>query len=280
MGKVIRLTESDLINLVKRVISEQLNEIKKDVNEPLWNVYRIPTNIGANGYVISSIYNEQTILGQLIAFAKNKWKEGNTVVSTEDEDGSGYMFRYIITLIVKSLMDNPNIVNSKREFTKTISKNFLPVERVNDKPVAKADAEMLKRTSAKSDPNSFRRKGAAILRELEKAGLEKKTLSKLTPKFQDTIMDLFDGDGLQYYEEDGLLLYHPVAYNKLINSNLPQSIKDDLISIDSDPTNTKDPLTKKKFSYKLKMIPQDSKIYRTITSVAGITPKKIIKQKP
>jgi hypothetical protein len=99
MGKVIRLTESDLINLVKRVISEQLNEIKKDVNEPLWNVYRIPTNIGANGYVISSIYNEQTILGQLIAFAKNKWKEGNTVVSTEDEDGSGYMFRYIITLL-------------------------------------------------------------------------------------------------------------------------------------------------------------------------------------
>ena len=74
MGKVIRLTESDLFRLVKRVISEQLNEIKKDVNEPLWNVYRIPTSIGANGYVISSIYNEQTILGQLIAFAKNKWK--------------------------------------------------------------------------------------------------------------------------------------------------------------------------------------------------------------
>jgi RecG-like helicase len=83
---------------------------------------------------------------------------------------------------------------------------------------------------------------------------------------------------LQYYDEDGLLLYHPRAYEELLSSNLPQSIKDDLISIESNIENTKDPLTNKKFSYKLKMIPQDSKIYRTITSVYGVTPKKIIKQ--
>jgi hypothetical protein len=109
-------------------------------------------------------------------------------------------------------------------------------------------------------------------------GIEKKSLSKLTTKFQDTIMDLFKRDSLQYYKEDGLLLYHPETYQELLNSNLPQSIKDELTSIESDRQNTIDPLTNKKFSYKLKMIPQDSKIYKTITSVYGVTPKKIIKQ--
>ena len=275
MSRVIRLNEENLHSLIKNIISE----IKKDINQPLWNVYRIPSKIGANGYAISSNFDERTLLNQLIAFGKNKWKEGKTVVSVQDEDGSGYLFKYIITLITKSVLENPDIVKSKMGFTKYIAENFDSVVQVNEEPLTKADAEMMKREIANSDPNSFKRKGAAIFRELEKNNVQKKNLKKLTQNFQDTIQDLYSKDALQYYEEDGLLLYHPRTYMALVNSNLPQSIKDDLTSIEDNVENTKDPMTGKKFSYKLKRIPNDSKIYRTITSVLGITPKKVIKQK-
>lgn len=275
MSRVIRLNEENLHSLIKNIISE----IKKDINQPLWNVYRIPSKIGANGYAISSNFDERTLLNQLIAFGKNKWKEGKTVVSVQDEDGSGYLFKYIITLITKSVLENPDIVKSKMGFTKHIADNFDSVVQVNEEPLTKADAEMMKREIANSDPNSFKRKGAAIFRELERAGVQKKNLKKLTQNFQDTIQDLYSKDALQYYEEDGLLLYHPRTYMALVDSNLPQSIKDDLTAIEDNVENTKDPMTGKKFSYKLKRIPNDSKIYRTITSVLGITPKKVIKQK-
>ena len=275
MSRVIRLNEENLHSLIKNIISE----IKKDINQPLWNVYRLPSKIGANGYAISSNFDERTLLNQLIAFGKNKWKEGKTVVSVQDEDGSGYLFKYIITLITKSVLENPDIVKSKMGFTKYIAENFDSVVQVNEEPLTKADAEMMKREIANSDPNSFKRKGAAIFRELERAGVQKKNLKKLTQNFQDTIQDLYSKDALQYYEEDGLLLYHPRTYMALVDSNLPQSIKDDLTSIEDNVENTKDPMTGKKFSYKLKRIPNDSKIYRTITSVLGITPKKVIKQK-
>ena len=275
MSRVIRLNEEKLYSLIENIILE----IKKDVNQPLWNVYRIPSKIGANGYAISSNFDERTLLNQFIAFGKNKWKEGTTVVSVQDEDGSGYLFKYIITLITKEVLENPDIVKSKMGFTKHIAQFFDSVEKVNDEPLTKADAEMTKRAIANSDPNSFKRKGAAIFRELEKAGVQKKSLKKLTQNFQDTIQDLYDSDALQYYDEDGLLLYHPRTYMALIDSNLPQSIKDDLTAIENNVENTKDPMTGKKFSYKLKRIPNDSKIYRTITSVLGITPKKVIKQK-
>ena len=275
MSRIVRLTESKLYSLIESIISE----LKKDVNQPLWNVYKIPSKIGANGYAISSNYSEETLLPQLIAFAKNKWKEGKTVLSTDDEDGSGYMFKYLISLIIKSALKKPDIVKNKMGFTKFIASNFDSVEKINDEPLTKFDAERLKRSSASSDPNSFKNKGAAIFRDLEKAGVEKKSLSKLTDKFQDTILDLYDNDFIQYYDEDGLLLYMPSVYEELMKSNLPESIKDDLSSIENNADNTKDPLTGKKFSYKLKRIPNESKIYKTITSVIGITPKKIIKQK-
>ena len=275
MTRVIRLNEENLYSLIETVISE----LKKDVNQPLWNVYRIPSKIGANGYAISSNFDERTILNQLIAFGKNKWKEGKTVVSVQDEDGSGYLFKYIITLITKSVLENPDIIKSKMGFTKYIADNFDSVVQVNEEPLTKADAEMMKRQIANSDPNSFKRKGAAIFRELEKNNVQKKSLKKLTQNFQDTIKSLYDSDAIQYYDEDGLLLYHPRTYMALVDSNLPQSIKDELSAIENDVENTKDPMTGKKFSYKLKRIPNESKIHRTITSVLGITPKKIIKQK-
>ena len=275
MSRVIRLNEENLHSLIKNIISE----IKKDINQPLWNVYRLPSKIGANGYAISSNFDERTLLNQLIAFGKNKWKEGKTVVSVQDEDGSGYLFKYIITLITKSVLENPDIVKSKMGFTKYIAENFDSVVQVNEEPLTKADAEMMKREIANSDPNSFKRKGAAIFRELEKNNVQKKNLKKLTQNFQDTIKSLYDSDAIQYYDEDGLLLYHPRTYTALVDSNLPQSIKDELSSIENDVENSKDPMTGKKFSYKLKRIPNESKIHRTITSVLGITPKKIIKQK-
>ena len=275
MSRVIRLNEENLHSLIKNIISE----IKKDINQPLWNVYRLPSKIGANGYAISSNFDERTLLNQLIAFGKNKWKEGKTVVSVQDEDGSGYLFKYIITLITKSVLENPDIVKSKMGFTKYIAENFDSVVQVNEEPLTKADAEIMKREIANSDPNSFKRKGAAIFRELEKNNVQKKNLKKLTQNFQDTIKSLYDSDAIQYYDEDGLLLYHPRTYMALVDSNLPQSIKDELSLIENDVENSKDPMTGKKFSYKLKRIPNESKIHRTITSVLGITPKKIIKQK-
>lgn len=280
MSRTIILSQKNLSSIVSRLMSEQLNEIKKDVNEKLWNVYRIPSNIGANGYTISSNFDETNVLNSIIAFSKNKWKEGNTVVSTEDEDGSGYLFKYIIYLIGKTVKDNPRIANTKMRFTQEIAGNFGDVEKVNNEPLTKADAEMLKRSEAKRDINSFKRKGAAIFREFEKAGVDKKSLAKLTKNFQETISDLFKWDELQYYaEDDGLLLYHKGAFEKLMDTNLPDSLKADLESIENNPENAIDPETGKKFPYKLKMIPKDSKIYRTITGISGFAPKKIIKQK-
>ena len=91
MRKIV-ITEEELYSIIENVITE----LNKDINEPLWNVYRIPSKIGANGYSISSSLNENNLLNQLISFAKNKWKEGKTVVSIDDEDGSGYLFKYII----------------------------------------------------------------------------------------------------------------------------------------------------------------------------------------
>jgi hypothetical protein len=274
MRKIV-ITEEELYSIIENVITE----LNKDINEPLWNVYRIPSKIGANGYSISSSLNENNLLNQLISFAKNKWKEGKTVVSIDDEDGSGYLFKYIITLIRNAVTENPEIIKSKMGFTRYISQYFDDVQKVNDEPLTKADAEMLKRNEASSDLNSFKRKGAAIFRELEKNNVQKKNLKKLTQNFQDTIKSLYDSDAIQYYDEDGLLLYHPRTYMALVDSNLPQSIKDELSAIENDVENTKDPMTGKKFSYKLKRIPNESKIHRTITSVLGITPKKIIKQK-
>lgn len=280
MSRTIILSQKNLSSIVSRLMSEQLNEIKKDVNQKLWNVYRIPSNIGANGYTISSNFDETNVLNSIIAFSKNKWKEGNTVVSTEDEDGSGYLFKYIIYLINKTVKDNPRIASTKMRFTQEIANNFGPVEKVNDEPLTKADAEMLKRNEAKRDINSFKRKGAAIFREFEKAGIDKKSLSKLAKNFQETISDLFKWDELQYYaEDDGLLLYHKGAFEKLMDTNLPDSLKADLESVENNPENAIDPETGKKFPYKLKMIPKDSKIYRTITGISGFAPKKIIKQK-
>ena len=75
MTRVIRLNEENLYSLIETVISE----LKKDINQPLWNVYRIPSKIGANGYAISSNFDERTILNQLIAFGKNKLSNGPSV---------------------------------------------------------------------------------------------------------------------------------------------------------------------------------------------------------
>lgn len=275
MSRIVRLTESKLYSLIENIIST----LKKDVNQPLWNVYKIPAKIGVNGYAISSNYNENTLLAQLIAFSKNKWKEGKTVTSAVDEDGSGYMFKYIISLITKAVKENPEIVKNKMGFTRFIADNFDSVEKINDKPLTKSDAERLKRDSASMDPNSFKKKGAAIFRELEKVGVNKKSLAKLSEDFQDRIFDLYAADLIQHYPEDGLLLYHQPVYKELMKSNLPQSLKDDFTSVQKDNNNTKDPLTGEKFDYNLRMIPKESKIYRTITSVLGLTPKKIIKQK-
>ena len=70
MRKIV-ITEEELYSIIENVITE----LNKDINEPLWNVYRIPSKIGANGYSISSSLNENNLLNQLISFAKNKWKE-------------------------------------------------------------------------------------------------------------------------------------------------------------------------------------------------------------
>ena len=60
MRKIV-ITEEELYSIIENVITE----LNKDINEPLWNVYRIPSKIGANGYSISSSLNENNLLNQL-----------------------------------------------------------------------------------------------------------------------------------------------------------------------------------------------------------------------
>ena len=77
MRKIV-ITEEELYSIIENVITE----LNKDINEPLWNVYRIPSKIGANGYSISSSLNENNLLNKQKSF-KELSKETKSLITKE-----------------------------------------------------------------------------------------------------------------------------------------------------------------------------------------------------
>ena len=252
-------------NFIVESISNILKEMA-DSNAKIWNVYKIPANIGVNGYSISSKFDERTVLNAIIAISKHKWKTGETITAEEDEDGSGYMFRYIITLIKKEVEKNPNILKSPTRFTKEISKYFGPVTKINDEMLDRPTAEDLKRKTSSNDPDSFKRKGASVVeREVPISGASGKKLLKVKG-LKDSVDEMLYTEHIQFYPEDGTIFYTQGAFELLLDL-IPASFVDELQSINDDKNNRKDPSTGKLIPYKLRNIPKNSKIYRMLKSL-------------
>jgi hypothetical protein len=250
-----------ILRLVRGLISENLSEMA-DSSAKIWNTFQLPAKIDVNGYAISSKFNKDNVLNAIIAISKHKWKTQETITVDEDEDGSGYMFKYIITLIKKEVEENPSILKSSREFTKSIAKYFNETKQINQEPLTRAEAEELKRKVASKDLNSFKRKGASIVGKDEPIGKTGKKLIK-TKSLREIVNELDETDNIQFYPEDNIIFYTQEAFQKLIK-NIPQSFVSEFENINNDIQNTKDPETGKKIPYKLKNIPSTSRIFRTI----------------
>jgi hypothetical protein len=250
-----------ILRLVRGLISENLSEMA-DSSAKIWNTFQLPAKIDVNGYAISSKFNKDNVLNAIISISKHKWKTQETIVVDEDEDGSGYMFKYIITLIKKEVKENPSILDSSREFTKTIAKYFNETIQINQEPLTRAEAEELKRKVSSKDLNSFKRKGASIVGMNEPIGKTGKKLIK-TKTLRDVVKELDETDNIQFYPEDNIIFYTQEAFQKLIKS-IPQSFVSEFNDINNDKQNDKDPETGKKIPYKLKNIPNTSRIFRTI----------------
>lgn len=252
-------------SIIKKSISYVLNEMA-DPNAKIWNVFKIPANIGVNGYSISSKFDERTVLSAIISISKHKWKTGETITVEEDEDGSGYMFRYIITLIKKEIKENYNILKSPTRFTKEISKYFGPVTKINEEMLDRATAEDIKRKIALSDLDSFKRKGASVVeKEIPISGKSGKKLLKVKG-LKDSVDEMLYTEDIQYFSEDGTIFYSQTAFEKLLEL-IPSSFVDELISINKDKNNKKDPLTGRTIPHKLRNMPKGTKIYTMLKSL-------------
>lgn len=251
--------------MVIESISDVLKEMA-DSNAKIWNVFKIPANIGVNGYSISSKFDERTVLSAIISISKHKWKTGETITVEEDEDGSGYMFRYIITLIKKEIKENSSILKSPTRFTKEISKYFGPVTKINEEMLDRGTAEDMKRKIALSDLDSFKRKGASVVeKETPISGVSGKKLLKVKG-LKDSVDEMLYTEHIQYFPEDGTIFYTQTAFEKLLEL-IPNSFVDEFQSINDDKNNRKDPATGKVIPFKLRNIPKGTKIYRMLKSL-------------
>jgi hypothetical protein len=224
---------------------------KSDPKNPLWNTYLVHANdLDMNGYTVSILPQSQ-VLGSLISKIIDLKKRGK-VVPTTNTTNDGYMYRYILKLSDELANDNKAI------------QELFTVTKLTPNPVPKAEAEKIKRDTAKADINSFKNKGSS-------------TSAKSTPQVNPVIpgkvkvkdlrslaTELFSNDNLQYYEEDGTIMYSPYAFQSLMASGLPDSIKADFAEVNNDKKNTKDPLTGEKIPYGNRVIPPTSKIYKTL----------------
>ena len=234
-------------------LSGVLSEARvSDPTQPLWNTYRIhAVDLDMNGYTVSILPSSQ-VLGSLISKTLDLKKRGG-VIPTTNTSNDGYMYRYILKLSDEYAND-PKAIKAK--FT---------VNALSSAPMTKSSAETLKRTTAKSDINSFKNKGASTAAKstptptsfLAPGKTKVKTLRSLAT-------ELYTDENLQYYADDDTIMYDPYAYKMLMASDLPDSLKADLQSVNSDKTNTIDPLTGETIPFDNRILPPTSKIYKTL----------------
>ena len=222
-----------------------------DPKDPLWNTYRVHANdLDMNGYTVS-ILPESQVLGSLISKIIDLKKRGK-VIPTTDISNDGYMYRYILKL-------SDELANNNQEIQK-----FFTVTKLTPNPVPKAEAEKVKRDTAKADINSFKNKGASVAAKSSSPSAPVMPGKVKVKDLRSLATELFSNDNLQYYEEDGTIMFDQHAFQSLMNSSLPDSLKADFDAVNRDKNNTKDPLTGEKIPYGNKIIPSTSKIYKTL----------------
>ena len=91
MKKIIRLTESDLMRLVRRVISEQNSPLEKEFKS-YGNQKLIPL-----GFEGESSHNNNVYSYKLKEGTRSTYKEIDILIETLVEDGSVFLNTYIIT---------------------------------------------------------------------------------------------------------------------------------------------------------------------------------------
>jgi len=247
-----KLTENSKLNEIKEPDLILLEAVRvSNPKDPLWNTYRIHANdLDMNGYTVSILPQSQ-VLGSLISKIIDLKKRGE-VVPTTDTSNDSYMYRYILKLSDESANNNQAI---QKLFT---------VTKLTPSPVPKAEAEKIKRDTAKADINSFKNKGASTAAKSTSQSAPTMPGKVKVKDLRSLATELFSDENLQFYEEDGTIMFDQYAFQLLMASSLPDSLKADFDLVNRDKNNTKDPLTGEKIPYGNKIIPPTSKIYKTL----------------
>jgi hypothetical protein len=260
----------------------KFNEAKSA--DDLVDIFKISTKIEDqiyNGYAISSLKTEKTIINFLISAAKNKFIK-NEYLFKEDSFGDGYLYSYMIYLILSSIKNNPELNKDSRKLISEVSKNF-EVSKLNKEKVSRLEAEKLKRELISKDPDSFKTKGAAVkgsnFYRLLKSEMEGKV--KATGSTSE-LLKLFEGDFIQYYPKDeemgdefDWIVYHNSAV-KIILDNLKkldsglsegkEKFSDEFLKHHENKEAKK--LDKKLWEQGLRSIPYGTRIYNLFSGVA------------
>lgn len=229
------ITESQVISLLLKNYTSILIETKKNPQEKLWNVFKLGTSEDVNGYSITSSNYPDNVIGPIISAVKNKWKNQGDLYASDSPDG--YMYQYILRKIVDTVKTNPEVLRSKTIFSRAIREYFPVIEKLNIEPLNKTEAEELKRKMYKNDRDSFKHKGAAILGM--GGGSGGKTLppelkgKKPLGNTKDVLRELYGYDEIYYSGRNWV--FTDYAYNEMMNSDLPSSIKSQIKDVYNDP---------------------------------------------
>ena len=225
-----KLTENSKLNEIKKPDLMLLEAIRvSNPEDPLWNTYRIHANdLDMNGYTVGILPISQ-VLGSLISKVIDLKKRGKVIPTTNTTD-EGYMYRYILKL-------SDELANNNQE---------------------------IKRDTAKADINSFKNKGASTAAKSTSQSAPIMPGKVKVKDLRSLATELFSDENLQFYEEDGTIMFDQYAFQSLMASSLPDSLKADFDLVNRDKNNTKDPLTGEKIPYGNKIIPPTSKIYKTL----------------
>jgi hypothetical protein len=230
------ILESQLSTIVDKFLSKSvLSEDRKDPRLQLWNVFKIGTEDGINGYTITSSPYPDNVLGPIISGVKNRWKKTGDLKAGDTPDG--YLYQYILSKIVFEVKNNPEILKSKTLFSRSIRKYFPVVEMMNEKPLNKISAESLKRQLYKTDKDSFKYKGAALFggstgRPMSNQPKLTKTVGESS---RDILRELFGYDEVSKIGSEWSFTNY--AFSEMMRSDLPVKIKDEISKIKENPNN-------------------------------------------
>lgn len=254
--------------------------------EDLVDLFKISTEIEGqtfNGYAVSSTKTENTIMNFLVSAAKTRFTK-NQFLFKEDSFGEGYLYSYLIYLIIQSIKKNSELMSNSRKLISEVAGNF-KITKINDKSISRLEAEKIKRERISKDPDSFKTKGAAVkgsnfYKFLKKEEKEKGIIKidKLSPE----ILELFEDDHLQIYpkniiiggEKDWIVyneesLDYIIQKLEILNSELSEGkekFTDEFMKYYKDKEGAE--LDKKNWEIGWRTVPQNTRIYNIFVNIA------------